>query len=184
MSKYIAFDAETTGLDVNVNNLLTACFIVLDSDLNELDRLNISLKSENYFINPKAIEVNKIDIVKHHLNSKDLINTKVEIINFLKKNKTNFYLIPIGHNVSFDILFIKKLLGLEYNNYFSYNSVDTIVIAQYLKICKKLPDRQSVSLISLCNYFGIKVDKETKFHNSEFDTEMTIQLLKQFVKID
>ena len=56
MSKYIAFDAETTGLDVNVNNLLTACFIVLDSDLNELDSLNISLKSENYFINPKAME--------------------------------------------------------------------------------------------------------------------------------
>ena len=99
MSKYIAFDSETSGLDVNVNNLLTACFIVLDSDLNELDRLNISLKSENYFINPKAMEVNKINIVKHHLNSKDLISTKIEIINFLIKNKTNFHLIPIGNNV-------------------------------------------------------------------------------------
>jgi DNA polymerase-3 subunit epsilon len=205
MSKYIAFDCETTGLDANVNNLLTATFIVLDTDLNELDRLNISLKSESYTINAKAMEVNKIDIVKHQTNSKDLIDTKAQLINFLKKNKTNFYLTPIGHNIQFDIQFIKKLLGDEYNNYFSYNSVDTIVIANFLKMCGKLPERQPVSLSKLSEYYGIggftrdelarkrsapqrqtteSLNDDQAFHTSEYDTEMTVKLLKKFVELN
>lgn len=188
IAKYVCFDTETTGLDANINNLLTATFIVLNAELIELDRLNISLKSENYTINAKAMEVNKIDIVKHDQTSKDLIDTKAQLINFLKKNKTNFYLTPIGHNVAFDILFIKKLLGNEYNNYFSYNSVDTIVIANFLKMCGKLPDRQPVSLSKLSEYYGIQrrtgdVNEEA-FHTSEYDTEMTVKLLKTFVELN
>lgn len=184
MSKYICFDTETTGLDVNVNNLLTACFIVLDTNLNELDRLNISLKSESYTINAKAMEVNKINIVQHHNTSKDLIDTRFHLINFLKKNKTKFYLTPVGHNIQFDISFIKKLLGDEYNNYFSYNSVDTIVIANFLKICGKLPDCQPVSLSKLSDYFGLTDYHFSELqHTSEYDTEMTVKLLKKFVEL-
>ena len=195
MSKYIAFDTETTGLDANVNNLLTATFIVLNDNLIELDRLNISLKSENYTVNPIAMEVNKIDLINHHNSSKDLIDTKAQLINFLKKNKTHFYLTPIGHNVAFDIQFIKKLLGNEYNNYFSYNSVDTIVIANFLKMCGKLPERQSVSLSKLSEYYGIvgpvpqrragdEVLNDHNFHTSEYDTEITVKLLKKFVELN
>ncbi len=187
MSKYVALDTETTGLDANVNNLLTATFIVLDSELIELDRLNISLQSQNYTVNAKAMEVNKINIVKHHESSKDLIDTKAQLINFLKKNKTNFYLTPVGHNIQFDIQFIKKLLGNEYNNYFSYNSVDTIVIANFLKMCGKLPERQPVSLSKLSEYYGIqRCDKvvNESFHTSEYDTEMTVKLLKKFVELN
>lgn len=183
MSKYVAFDCETSGLDANINNLLTATFIVLDANLIELDRLNISLKSENYFLNAKAMEVNKIDIVKHHQTSKDLIDTKSELINFLKKNKKNFYLTPIAHNASFDILFIKKLLGNEYNNYFSYNSVDTIVIANFLKMCGKLPELQPVSLSKLSVYYELKGNSKLQ-HTSEYDTEMTVKLLKKFVELN
>lgn len=188
IAKYVCLDTETTGLDANVNNLLTATFIVLDTDLNELDRLNISLKSESYTINAKAMEVNKIDIVKHQTNSKDLIDTKAQLINFLKKNKTNFYLTPVGHNIQFDIQFIKKLLGDEYNNYFSYNSVDTIVIANFLKICGKLPERQPVSLSKLSEYYGIQRragdNDDQAFHTSEYDTEITVKLLKKFVELN
>lgn len=205
MSKYVCFDTETTGLDANVNNLLTATFIVLNDNLIELDRLNISLKSENYTVNPQAMEVNKIDLGKHHNSSKDLIDTKAQLINFLKKNKTNFYLTPVGHNVTFDIGFIKKLLGNEYNNYFSYNYVDTIVIANFLKMCGKLPDRQPVSLSKLSEYYGMggftrdelarkrsapqrRMDNEAfndeAFHTSEYDTEMTVKLLKKFVELN
>jgi DNA polymerase III alpha subunit (gram-positive type) len=190
MSKYVALDCETTGLDANVNNLLTATFIILDSELVELDRLNISLKSESYTINAKAMEVNKIDLIKHHNESIDIIEAKNTLINFLKKNKTNFYLTPIGHNCTFDILFIQNsgLLPKEqYNNYFSYNSVDTIVIANFLKMCGKLPERQPVSLSKLSEYYGIQRragENDHNFHTSEYDTEMTVKLLKKFVELN
>ena len=41
---YLAFDTETTGIDAVKNNLLTACFIVLNDNLIEIDRLNLSIK--------------------------------------------------------------------------------------------------------------------------------------------
>ena len=108
------------------------------------------------------MEVNKIDLIKHHNESIDIIR---KYFNFLKKNKNGYRLIPICHNCNHDISFIQNS-GLlpkdEYNNYFSYNSVDTIVIANFLKMCGKLPDCHPVSLSKLSDYFGL-----TDYHFSE-----------------
>lgn len=188
IAKYIAFDSECTGLDSNVNNLLTVCFIVLDKDLNEIDRLNLSIKHNNYNVTIKAMEVNKIDLIKHNndVSSLDIIQANNVLIKFLKKNKNGYHLIPICHNCTFDISFIQNS-GLlpkdEYSNYFSYNSVDTIVIAQYFKMCNKLSDRQSISLESLISYFGLNINDKSNFHNATYDTEMTVELLRKFVQL-
>ena len=82
-SKYIAFDTETSGLDPLKCNLLTVSFIILDNELNKLDTLNISLKHQNYFVNPDALEVNKIDILKHHNHSIDIIDARIKLFEFL-----------------------------------------------------------------------------------------------------
>lgn len=187
ISKYICFDTESTGLNSNVNNILTVCFIILNKNLNEIDRLNLSIKHESYNITIKAMEVNKIDLIKHHNHNEslDIISSKDILINFLKKNKNAFHLIPICHNSNHDILFIKNsglLSNEEYNKYFSYNPIDTITIATFLKMCGKLPERQSLSLTALTNYFSLN-NKNTNFHNAEFDTEITIELLKKFVEL-
>lgn len=102
-------------------------------------------------------------------------------------NKTFFNLIPIGHNLKFDIDFIKKsglLTELEYNNYISCNFIDTITIAQFLKLSGKLHPKQSISLVNLCNIdkLNLKIDK-TQEHSAEYDTKMTISLLKSFVDL-
>ena len=185
MAKYICFDTETTGLDSNVNNLLTATFITLDSELNEADRLNIDLQHQNYNVNSIAMGINKIDLVQHHKNATNLIDTRVTLINFLEKNKQDFNLIPIGQNIKHDILFLKTILNNEeYNKYFSYNSIDTISIAHFLKLAGKLPEKQSVKLTNLSDYFGNSLDTDTdKQHTSEYDTEMTIKLLKSFLEL-
>lgn len=188
LAKYIAFDCECTGLDSNINNILTVCFIILDRDLNEIDRLNLFIKHDNYNVTIKALEVNKINLIKHHNESNDIIVSKNTLINFLKKNKNGYHLIPICHNCTFDISFIQNsgLLPKEhYNNYFSYNSVDTIVIANFLKMCGKLPERQPVSLSKLSEYYGIQRQTgEEAFHTAEYDTEMTVELLKKFVELN
>jgi DNA polymerase III alpha subunit (gram-positive type) len=182
IAKYIAFDSESTGLDSNINNILTISFIILDKNLNEIDRLNLSIKHNIYNVTIKALEVNKINLIKHHNESIDIITATNTLINFLKKNKNSYHLIPICHNCTHDISFIQNsgLLSKEqYNNYFSYNNIDTIVIAQYLKMCGKLPDKQSISLSSLSEYYGITNNSKLQ-HTCEYDTEMTIQLLKRF----
>ena len=82
---YICFDCETTGLDPKVNNLLTVCFIVLDTNLIELDRLNLSVKHKKYTVNPKAMEINKIDLKLHNDSSMSIDESKLKLITFLKK---------------------------------------------------------------------------------------------------
>lgn len=183
MSKYISFDTETSGLDPTKCNLLTVCFIVLDSELNEIDRLNISLKQVNYYINVEALKVNRINLIKHHDSSIDIMDARNKLHNFLNKYKTQYSLIPIGHNIKFDISFIKSsglLIENEYLKYISFNSIDTISIAQFLKLSGKLPKQQSVSLINLCKYAKIN-QRENDEHTAEYDTEMTIKLLKYFM---
>jgi DNA polymerase III alpha subunit (gram-positive type) len=181
-AKYIAFDCETTGVNDNCN-LLTVSFIVLDSELNEIDCLNISLKSNNgYHIYPEAMEVNKINIIKHHSNSIDLLDARRKLLTFLNKHKLQYSLIPIGHNIQFDIKFIKNsglLTDSEYSRFISYNSIDTISIAQFLKLSGVLHEKQSLSLVNLCSTSQIK-RQENLEHSAEYDTRMTIKLLKFF----
>ena len=187
VSKYICFDCETTGLEQNCN-LLTLCLVILDNNLNQIDMLNISLKQDDgYTIFPEALVINKINLIEHHNNSTTLSESRIKLFNFLNLNKTFFNLIPIGHNLKFDIDFIKKsglLTELEYNNYISYNFIDTITIAQFLKLSGKLHPKQSISLVNLCNIdkLNLKIDK-TQEHSAEYDTKMTISLLKSFVDL-
>ena len=51
----------------HLKGLLTVSFIILNSELEYVDGFNISLKQmSGYYISPEALEVNKIDIIKHH----------------------------------------------------------------------------------------------------------------------
>lgn len=188
MNKYIAFDCETTGVNDNCN-LLTVSFLILDENLNEKDALNLSLRQNNgYHIFPKALEINKIDIIKHHNTSLDLIDARKKLLEFLTKNKVQFKLIPIGHNIQFDIKFIKHsglLTEFEYNNFISCNPLDTLSIAQFLKLSGKLHDKQSLSLVNLCSSLKLKLHEDEHLeHSSEYDIKMTIKLLKFFKDIN
>jgi DNA polymerase III alpha subunit (gram-positive type) len=193
---YLAFDTETTGIDAVKNNLLTACFIVLNDNLIEIDRLNLSIKYNEYNISVRAMEINKIDLIKHHnsRNSVDLKTARSMLLDFLRKNKKahsnsslsygyNLFT-PIGHNVSFDINFIKGcglLSEYEYNSYISFNCVDTICIAQFFKLTGEIPKKQSISLSNLCSYYNIKSEENTEsYHTAEYDIVMTLHLLRKF----
>lgn len=184
-AKYIAFDCETTGVNDDCN-LLTVSFLMLNSNLKEMDVLNIALKQTNgYYIYPESLEVNKIDIIKHHNQAIDLIDARRKVLQFLQKYKGQYSLIPIGHNIQFDIKFIKKsglLTEEEYTKYISYNAIDTVVVSQFLKLSGKLPEKQSLSLINLSKSCNLKRNEELE-HSAEYDIKMTVKLLKYFRKL-
>lgn len=182
---YLAFDTETTGVSSVKHNLLTSCFIVLDKNLEEIDRLNLSIKYNDYTVTVKALEINKIDLITHHYNSINLEAARSLLIEFLIKNKVDL-LVPIAHNVSFDINFVIDnglLTKEEYNAFIDKRNVDTLVIARYLKTTGKIPKQQSVSLSNLCDFFNLTSENEN-YHNAEYDIQMTIKLLQKFIEID
>lgn len=180
---YLAFDCETTGI-LNESNLLTAFFLVLDDELNIIDTFGLKLKHDIYNVSIKALEINKIDLIKHENDRHTycIKDIKPKFLVFLEKYKPKYRYVPIGHNIEFDIRFIKNsglLTKEEYSNYISCNSIDTIIIAQYHKLCNNIPKEQSLSLINLCKYFKINQDEKLE-HNAEYDIKMTIELLKKF----
>jgi DNA polymerase III epsilon subunit-like protein len=174
---YLAFDTETSGIHTDAQ-VLTAYFIILDSNFNEIDSLDLKIKYPVYSIQLKAFEVNKIDLIKHEQEALISLDAKIKLKNFLLKHKKNKY-IPLGHNVKFDLDKMKSF-GI-FDHVSSTFNLDTMQIAQFLKSCNKLPSNQSLSLKNLTEYFGIKPKGE--LHNAECDIRLTIDLFKHFQTI-
>jgi len=179
---YIAFDTETSGLHAECQ-ILTAHFIILDENFKELDSYNLKLKHKLYKIEAKAMTINKIDLVKHDISAVTVNMARNSFLVMLRKY--NKRLIPIGHNVSFDLRFLKKsglLTDIEFNQYISSNVLDTMNIAQYLKACRVIPEYQSLSLKNLCHFYNIELEND-ELHTAEYDIKITIELLKRFIKL-
>ena len=175
LEMYLAFDTETSGIHSDAQ-VLTAYFIILDSNFNEIDSLDLKIKYPVYSIQLKAFEINKIDLIKHDKESIISLDAKIKLKNFLLKHNNsqkNKY-VPLGHNVKFDLDKMKSF-GI-YDHVSSLFNLDTMQISQFLKSSNKLPSNQSLSLKNLTEYFCIKPKGE--LHNAECDIRLTIDLLK------
>jgi DNA polymerase III alpha subunit (gram-positive type) len=183
---YLAFDTETTGLKEHCN-VLTAYFIILDENLNEIDSLDLKIKYPYYIVYSKAMEVNKIDLVEH---DKIAVFTELAVLKltaFLEKNKTEKKLTMLGHNVEFDLKMLtnNKIFTLDmFEKYISIVSfTDTLIYAKELKSKKLIPKTQSLSLSKLCYYYNLD-NNDDVFHNAEFDIRITVSLYKKLKQIE
>ena len=177
---YLAIDTETTGLNADCQ-VLTAYFIVLDNDLHEMAHLDLKIRYPYYKVYTKALEVNRIDLIKHDREAIDFVDAKNVLNKFLNDHKTPFRYIPLGHNINFDLKMLKNS-GLLSDDHLSPNVLDTITIAQFLKTCKIIPNKQSLSLTNLAKHFNLTTNNKTAnidFHTAEYDIRMTVELLKQ-----
>lgn len=177
---YLAIDTETTGLNAECQ-VLTAYFIVLDNDLHEIAHLDLKIRYPYYKVYTKALEVNRIDLIKHDSEAIDITEAKKVLNKFLNDHRPQFRYIPLGHNIKFDLTMLKNsgLLSEVMYESFSPNALDTVTIAQFLKTCKIIPDKQSVSLTNLVKHFNL-TKTNTDFHTAEYDIRMTVELLKHF----
>lgn len=185
MEQFLAFDVETGGLDPEKTSLLTAYFAVLDENFNALEELDLKIRNDNeneiYHVSAKALEINKINLVALQKEgvSKDVAKLKlVDLINkYSEGGKAK--LKPLGHNVGFDIGFVKTHLIPEHiwRQYVDYHLADTASFAELLKIQKKIPRNVSSRLESLCKFFNIDTTRG-EVHSSKFDTILAVALLQ------
>lgn len=188
--KYLAFDTETGGLDPKKSSLLTAYFAVLDENFNAIAELDLKIKNEKneiYQVTGEALKINGINLAEHHNENRN--STKglaaVQLKDLLHTHLVdNDTLIPIGHNVDFDIGFIQEhLLPKElWDRYVSYRKLDTAVIGNFLKAKKIIPSNTSGSLGGLAKFFKIDIGKGS-LHNAKIDTVVTVALLQEMLKV-
>ena len=162
----LGVDIETGGLSP-YSSVLSIGMIIFNDNLEEVEACEWLVRPEDgeYNVNAQALEINKINLIDHDKNaiSEKLIGT--EIYEFIKQHSKNGKekLIPLGHNVQFDIRRIVKGDGHfgfikqeTWNQFVSYRVLDTGVIAQALRRKGYMPNELKGSLSSLMDYFNLE----------------------------
>lgn len=184
MLKYLILDAEMGGRDLNYS-LLTAYFLVVDENFNFLSELSLAIKPDDnvYVVSGQGMSVNKIDIVAHDKIAIPYKNAKGLLYNFLKENSAGQHLVPVGHGVVSDIKHIKNSLISEgsWHQFCTYHYLDTSIVLQFLRACKKMPLDTDGSVGALADYFHLSIDGN--LHDAKTDALLTAQILKKFIEL-
>ena len=186
-SNYVVFDCETGGLDENKNPITQYAAVILDGKtLKEIDRFETFIKPYNDLVIEK-------DALDHTMVTMSDINAGISLKQFVKtvtawweshrakaKIKEMGRLIPVGHNVTFDLKFINYALALEgektTEEWMYPNLIDTFCLG---KIAFGIEGNEKLNLGACCERAKIKL---TDAHGAMNDVEATAELFRWFMK--
>lgn len=177
----VFIDTETTGLDPAHHSILSVAI-----GNKELGYSTFRFQpNPDMIIDPKAMEVNNIDLNSVWIDQTDTFKQHLEYL--LERFGE---LEPVGHNYQFDMGFLYQVIGKKgYSRYFSRRYVDTMIVAKFiddsLKECVDHPPIHTFgySLSALCKTYGYENEYE---HTSEGDaraTEAIYHSLMQYIKM-
>lgn len=182
MTKYFLFDSETGGVPEKKTSLLTVYGMLLDQKFEISDTIDLKIKPDDgvYVIEPYAMTVNGIDLMKHDKEAIGAAEASHKFIDFITRNNIGTHkIIPVGHNVAFDIAFMKQLIGgTEWRRMFSKKAIDTASIAEFLCATGILPPSEEVD----CSLAGLAARFDFSYagaHDAEFDAKLTLKVLKK-----
>ena len=184
MSNRLLFvDTETGGLDPQKHSLLSIGVVVWDETVGEVFSDEYYVHHEIYNVTKSAAHINHFD---ENLQRTCAIepNCVVEKILEIKAQYFKEYSsIPLaGHNIVFDVQFIKQLFlscGRSYEKLFSHRLIDTYSIIKYLSDCQLIPNTVNSSA-SAFKYFDIPVVGR---HTALGDAKATMQLYSKLISL-
>jgi oligoribonuclease (3'-5' exoribonuclease) len=191
MSKlYVPLDTETGGLDPKTSDVLTIYIAVADENFKILDELDLKLKPDGDRLpvtEAGAMKVNGIDLAKHladpttitYSEARAQISTMLK--KHLKKNGRYSNLIPMGHNVPFDLNMIHHHImnKEEWEKICHYRNIDTNPIVWLMKDSQWWPSDLG-NLGSVVDYLGVP---KRAAHNAKEDTLMMVDVYKKILEI-
>jgi len=181
--KYFLFDTETGGRRKEMS-LLTLYGHILDDNLNILDTIDLKIKPDDgvYHVNAQGLEINKINIVEHDRIAKPLSEVKTRFKNYICGWSLNQKLTPIGHNVRFDVKFVKTHLLEDWDRYFDLRHIDTASIGKFLALSGIVPKLKTYSLSEMAQALMIDVNEDSR-HEARFDADLTLNVLRNMTQL-
>ena len=178
--KILVIDTETGGIDVTQYSILSLGAVIW-SQGSIVDSIHILIHEPDLHCEDGALRVNgftREQIMAEGISPGQAIQT---LHNFLLKNDYRGKVVLAGHNVQFDIGFLRRLYrlaGQDFEKKFSYRPICTMTLALALELAERFSFR-STSLNALCIHFGIVIREHgaTGVHNAEEDAKATAQLL-------
>lgn len=188
MSKLLVIDTETGGLDPATHSILSVGAIIWE-DGKLMDSFEVYVLEPTLQVDKKAMEVNRISLPwlhQHGLNPADAVK---QFIAFIERNFNEYQnqrdKVPIvGHNINFDVGFLKRLFSLAGQNYdevFSHRVLDTAGILRFLSLAGKISIHGAGSTAAF-DYFHIDINSSER-HTALADARATGQLLTKLIEL-
>lgn len=180
--KYLVIDTETTGLNPEINNILTMAILLCEEgSVKPIKSREFKFKYDNYNVSVGALKINKIDLVEHDKNAYDTFDDVIDFLHLAYMECSYNKPTVIGHNVGFDLGFIHKSIGKEkWEQYVSYRNIDTCTIGRFLSDCG-IVKLDNVSLGNLVDYFGL--NDYNNLHNALYDATKTWEVYDAMIQL-
>lgn len=181
--KYFLFDTETGGVRKEMS-LLTLYGHILDDSLNILDTIDLKIKPDDgvYHLTAQGLNINRINIMDHDLVAKPVSEVKTRFKNYIVGWTLNQKLTPIGHNVRFDVKFVKTHVLEDWDRYFDRRHIDTASVGKFLALTGIVPKLNTYSLSEMASAMMIDVD-ESKRHEAGYDADLTLNVLRSMTNL-
>lgn len=184
-NKILFLDLETTGLDPLTNSIVQIA-AEYHIDGKKQDQFFVEIKppiSQDRLISLDALKVTKLNLNKIFNSGKDEGPALISFVDWVLSLDANKLSI-CGHNVHFDIAFMKNLFR-RYNlngwdNIISHRIEDTCSLARSLQKAGILPN-SSVSLGSLAELLNITIPENETLHNAKTDVRVTSEIYYKLI---
>lgn len=186
MTKLLVIDTETGGLDPERHSLLSIAAVVWD-DCHAVGEIEILVAEPEVSVTAQAMEINRIDLVNHARHAVAPAHALQRLLEFATVHfafelARRDQIVLAGHNVGFDIAFLRRLCrlaGADYPRIFSHRSLDTASVLRFLSLCGRLPESAAASSEAFA-HFGIAIGEEAR-HTALGDARATAELLSRLV---
>lgn len=180
--KLLFIDTETGGLEPNKHSLLSLGMVVWE-DSEIIDSQEILINDGKLIVTEEALSINLIDIDKHKQSAVSPSEAIEKIQSFISKHFPDQRKITLaGHNVHFDINFLKIFFSVnkdDFNNYFSHRIIDTSSILYYIYLAGHIKHR-AISSDEAFELFEIHVEGR---HTALGDALATAKLFTKLLKL-
>lgn len=181
--RYVFIDTETGGTIPEKHSLLSVGCVIWDKNIGIIDEREFFIAHNRFIVTKKAQEINKFNRKEHMKKAEQPQEVIDSILNFLYKYFDENMAIPvIGHNIQFDINFLKAFFrknNRSFNQYFSHRSIDTYSVFKTL-VLAGIIEANIDSSSEAFKYFGIKVDNR---HSAIGDCFATVQLFEALIQL-
>jgi len=181
-AKLLFIDTETGGMDPGRHSLLSLAMVVwVDREI--IDSLEILINDGVLAATKEALSVNKIDLEKHKLAALSPPEAMDQLLHFIGKHFPGKEKITLaGHNVHFDIAFLKPFFSAnnkDFSEFFSHRVIDTSSILHYLYLSGKIKQK-AISSDEAFALFDIQVEGR---HTALGDAIATAKLFTKLISL-
>jgi DNA polymerase-3 subunit epsilon len=188
MSKLLVIDTETGGLDPLLYSLLSIGAVVW-TDGRPGAAIEVLVAEPEPVVVASAMAINRIDLVAHAqkgLAPADALSVFSAFVveQFGPELAAGEKVILAGHNVAFDVSFLKRLFRLaevDFGSIFSHRVLDTASVLRFLSLAGMLPE-SAIASTEAFKYMKIAIPQADR-HTALGDAIATAELLSRLVEL-